>query len=175
MADGRAHDNADTASHTAANNWRKQPSEPVRNETVMRLRQSLISSRARNVALSLCSFVFATLCHAQTDMLVADFSDDAVLRFDGTTGEFLGTFASHPSLDGVASITYGSDGKLYVLGEFSLNVLRFDGLTGAFIDEFVSASDMGSVGLTDPGIHGVRTGWDSLHPAPHLKPTRRRL
>ena len=85
-------------------------------------------------------------------MLVADFSDDAVLRYDGTTGELIGTFASHPSLDGVASITYGSDGKLYVLGEFSLNVLRFDGLTGAFIDEFISPSDMGSVGLTDPGF-----------------------
>ena len=85
-------------------------------------------------------------------MLVAGFSADAVLRYDGTTGAFLGTFASHPSLDGVASITYGSDGKLYVLGEFSLNVLRFDGLTGAFIDEFISPSDMGSVGLTDPGF-----------------------
>jgi hypothetical protein len=43
----------------------------------------------------------------------------------------------------------GATEKLYVLGEFSLNVLRFDGLTGAFIDEFISPSDMGSVGLTD--------------------------
>jgi outer membrane protein assembly factor BamB len=119
---------------------------------MMHLRRPLISSRARNIALSLCSFVFAAICHAQTDMLVADFMDDAVLRYNGTTGEFLGTFASHASLDGVASITYGSDGKLYVLGEFSLNVLRFDGLTGAFIDEFISASEMGGVGLTDPGF-----------------------
>jgi WD40 repeat protein len=111
-----------------------------------------IPRRARLVWLGLLAFLFPAVGHAQTDMLVAGFSADAVLRYDGSTGAFIGTFASHPSLDGATSITYGSDGNLYVLGEFSQNVLRFDGLTGAFIDEFISPATMGMHGLTDPGF-----------------------
>ncbi|MCA1660055.1 MAG: PEP-CTERM sorting domain-containing protein [Verrucomicrobiaceae bacterium] len=95
----------------------------------------------------------AILCRGQsTDLLVAAFSADAVLRYDGSSGALVGTFASHPSLDGAASITYGPDGNLYVLGEFSRNVLRFDGFTGAFIDTFISGVAMTAVGLTDPGF-----------------------
>ena len=108
--------------------------------------------RVRLISLGLSTFLFVAPAPAQTDMLVAAFSADAVLRFDGTTGAFVSTFASHASLDGAASITYGSDGKLYVLGEFSHNVLRFDGLTGAFLDEFISPATMGSAGLGDPGF-----------------------
>ena len=108
--------------------------------------------RARLIALGLSAFLCAAATQAQTDMLVAAFSADAVLRYDGTTGAFVGTFASHPSLDGAASITYGSDGNLYVLGEFSNNVLRFDGLTGAFVDAFLPSGAMAGVGLSDPGF-----------------------
>ena len=111
-----------------------------------------VLSRVRLILFTLGTFFFAVEADAQTDMLVAAFSADAVLRYNGTTGAFVGTFASNPSLDGAASITYGSDGNLYVLGEFSKNVLRFNGVTGAFIDEFISPSEMGSVGLTDPGF-----------------------
>jgi hypothetical protein len=111
-----------------------------------------IPTGVRLISLGLGALFFAVTADAQTDMLVAAFSADAVLRYNGTTGAFVGTFASDPSLDGAASITYGSDGNLYVLGEFSRNVLRFDGVTGAFIDEFISPSAMSSVGLTDPGF-----------------------
>lgn len=111
-----------------------------------------VLSRARLVAFGLGTLLLVVRAQAQTDMLVAAFSADAVLRYNGTTGAFIGTFASSPLLDGAASITYGSDGNLYVLGEFSKNVLRFNGVTGAFIDEFISGTAMGSVGLTDPGF-----------------------
>src|SRR2546428_13823206 len=110
-----------------------------------------IFHRARLIALGLSAFLFTALDHGQTDMLVAGFSADAVLRYNGSTGAFVGTFASDPSLDGAASITYGSDGNLYVLGKFSNNVLRFDGLLGAFIDAFLPSGARATAGLTDPG------------------------
>jgi WD40 repeat protein len=88
---------------------------------------------------------------ARGDILVASMDADAVLRFTDA-GAPLGVFASHPSLDGAASIAYGPDGRLYVLGEFSHNLLRFDGATGAFIDTFISSAAMEAVGLGDPGF-----------------------
>ena len=85
------------------------------------------------------------------DLLVAVFSGDKVARYDGATGALIGTFASHPSMDGPAAMFYGADGNLYVLCEFSHNVLRFNGTTGAFIDEFISPATFGTVGVFDPG------------------------
>lgn len=96
------------------------------------------------------------------DLYVGSFSNSNVLRFDGTTGAFLGEFVprGRGGLDHAAGITFGPDGNLYVASggfcwpnEICGNnaVLRFQGPSGpapgAFIDTFVAK---GSGGLLVP-------------------------
>lgn len=60
-----------------------------------------------------------------------------VLRYDGSTGKFLGVFATGGQ-NGPVNLVFGPDGNLYVLnGNGSSEVLRFDGSTGKLIDVFV--------------------------------------
>jgi Tol biopolymer transport system component len=54
---------------------------------------------------------------------------NSVLRFDGTTGAFLGVFATTPA-SGIFDGTFGPDGHLYLLSNLG-RVLRFHGVTGA--------------------------------------------
>ena len=74
----------------------------------------------------------------------------SVLRFDGTTGEFIDVFVSPGSggLHGPRALVFGPDGNLYVNSNQPGpgSVLRYDGTTGAFIDPFVP---YGSGGLVD--------------------------
>jgi sugar lactone lactonase YvrE len=73
-----------------------------------------------------------------------------VLRYNGTTGAFLGQFAT-VGANGIAptDMAYGPDGNLYVTvqGAYADGVLRFNGQTGALIDNFVTP---GSGGLQNP-------------------------
>lgn len=73
-----------------------------------------------------------------------DGSDD-VLRFDGSTDAFIGTFVAAGSggLNGAEGMAFGPDGNLYVSSYNTNNVMRFDGSTGAFIDIFAT-------GVADP-------------------------
>ena len=88
---------------------------------------------------------------AYADLLVGSFSTDSVLRYDETTGAFVGVFASGSGLNSPIGLVSGPDGNLYVtsidvtstLG----SVLRYNGTTGAFIDAFVPS---GSGGLDAP-------------------------
>jgi sugar lactone lactonase YvrE len=66
--------------------------------------------------------------------------NSAVLRYDGKTGEFKGTFASGNGLVRPYGITFGPDGNLYVSSFKSDRILRFDGKTGKFIDVFASSN-----------------------------------
>jgi hypothetical protein len=73
---------------------------------------------------------------------------NSVLRFDGQSGEFLGTFCSVGGLGGFdRGMTFGPDGCLYVgrtdpAGPTTHGaILRFDGITGEFIDIFSSYSE----------------------------------
>jgi len=96
---------------------------------------------------------------AAGDLLVGNQNDDSgananILRFDGTTGDYVSTFVSTNSngLYDPEYMIYGPDGHLYVsLGnEGSTNensVLRFIGTTGAFDEVFVSPD---SGGLDEP-------------------------
>src|SRR5262249_53191253 len=91
------------------------------------------------------------------DLYVTSLLTDSILRYDGTTGAFLGEFVAGGSggLDYPAGLSFGPDGNLYVssvaLGEGNTAVLRFQGPSGrkpgAFIDTFVPP---GSGGLLAP-------------------------
>jgi DNA-binding beta-propeller fold protein YncE len=79
----------------------------------------------------------------------------SVLRYDGTTGAFLGSFAS-PIIGGPFGVVFGPDGNLYV-GTFA-SVQRFNGTTGAFIDVFASTGLAGSTGLAFGPDHNLYVG-----------------
>jgi DNA-binding beta-propeller fold protein YncE len=89
------------------------------------------------------------------DLYVVSTGTDSVLRYDGTTGEFLGAFVASGSggLVGPATMTFGPNGDLYVANLYSsdLSVKRFEGPSestpGAFVETFVPA---GSGGLRAP-------------------------
>lgn len=82
-------------------------------------------------------------------LLVSSHDNDAVLRYDGDTGVFLGAFVSAGAggLNGPTGLIIGPDGSLYVSSVNSDSVLRYDGQTGTFISAFV---DTGLGGLDEP-------------------------
>jgi sugar lactone lactonase YvrE len=75
--------------------------------------------------------------------------NSAVLRYDGNTGEFKGTFASGNGMVRPYGLTFGPDGNLYVSSFKSDRILRFNGETGQFIDVF-AASNGSPEGLNGP-------------------------
>jgi DNA-binding beta-propeller fold protein YncE len=100
------------------------------------------------------------------DLYVVSTGTNSVLRYDGTTGNFLGEFVAsgNGGLEGPVTMTFGPDGDLYVADFYStdLAVKRFEGPSGltpgAFIDTFVPA---GSGGLRAPS--GLIFGPDGNH------------
>jgi streptogramin lyase len=70
-------------------------------------------------------------------------SSGGVLRFSGTTGEFIDAFVSPGSggLTGPRGLVFGPDGNLYVnsIDPGPGPVLRYNGTTGDFMDVFVAA------------------------------------
>jgi DNA-binding beta-propeller fold protein YncE len=90
------------------------------------------------------------------DLYVVSFGTQSVLRFDGTTGAYLGEFVPSGSggLDGPALIAFGPGGDLFVSDFYSDDpaVIRYQGPSGqtpgAFIDQFVPP---GSGDLQVPG------------------------
>ncbi len=79
---------------------------------------------------------------------------NAVGRFNGTTGAFMGQFTPASYIEGVRDMVFHG-GYLYVASEYNNEVLRFDGTTGAFVNVFVTA---GSGGISGP--HGMTFGPD---------------
>ena len=84
---------------------------------------------------------------------------DAILKYDGVTGAFLGNFVTSKAggLADPVGLTFGPDGNLYVASEDGPEtpgptrgngqVLKFNGTTGAFISVFVPEN---SGGLSGP-------------------------
>ncbi len=76
-----------------------------------------------------------------------------VLRYDGTTGEFIDEFVPSGQLIMPHAVTFGPDSNLYI-GEQTVesmgSIARFNGVTGEFIDYFVAP---GSGGLGHPLAH----------------------
>jgi DNA-binding beta-propeller fold protein YncE len=64
---------------------------------------------------------------------------NAVLRYDGASGNFMDVFARGP-LDPFG-LVFGTDGYLYATGTNSSNIVRFDGTSGEFIDVLASNSE----------------------------------
>jgi len=90
------------------------------------------------------------------DIYVASEESNAVLRYAGASGEYLGRFVwddpgtpedETGGLEGPGAVLFGADGMLYVSSFDSDAVLRYDGATGAFVDVFVAE---GAGGLDGP-------------------------
>jgi sugar lactone lactonase YvrE len=71
---------------------------------------------------------------------------NAIQRFNGTTGAFLGTFVPAGTINGVRDIVF-QNGYMFVSGEGSSEVFKFDATTGAYLGVFASGNINGSFGL----------------------------
>lgn len=71
-------------------------------------------------------------------LLVSDYRANAIFRYDGVTGEFLGTFAagSEQRVDRPAGVRLGPDGQLYTAGFGRGDVVRYEVPTGRMMDVF---------------------------------------
>ncbi len=81
---------------------------------------------------------------AKADLIVSSYFTNSVLRYDTTTGAFLGTFASGGGLDGPVDQTFGPDGNFYVTSFNSRSVLSYNGLNGTFVNVFIPTGGGGS-------------------------------
>jgi DNA-binding beta-propeller fold protein YncE len=73
---------------------------------------------------------------------------NTIERYNGTTGAFMGTFASGP-INGVRTIVFRG-AYMYVASEYTNQVLQYNATTGAYVGVFVAA---GSGGINGP--HGM--------------------
>ena len=94
----------------------------------------------------------------QSVLYVSNSGTNSILRYNASTGAFIGTFVPSGSggLQWPEGISFGPDGNLYVSSFSSDSILRYNGRTGTFIDTFVS---VGSGGLNGP--HGLAFGPDN--------------
>lgn len=75
-------------------------------------------------------------------LYVASRGSDAVLRFDGTSGQFIDAFGQPSAASDLfhpTDVAFGPDGHLYV-STLSKKIQRYDGTSGQFIDDFVPAT-----------------------------------
>lgn len=89
------------------------------------------------------------------NLYVGSHGTNQVLKYDGTTGAFLGTFVNNVDSPAAEGLTFRPDGKLYVLSRVTAQVQRFDATTGAFLDVFIPS---GSGGLSE--ARGMTVGPD---------------
>ena len=74
------------------------------------------------------------------DLYLAGQNSDKVYLYDGSSGTFLGDFATNPAND-TYNVIWGPDANMYVSSFQTNEIDRFDGTTGAFIDVFVPSID----------------------------------
>jgi uncharacterized repeat protein (TIGR01451 family) len=76
------------------------------------------------------------------DLLVNSHNSGQILRYDGTTGAYIGVFSNGSDISPIASmaphmtIKYGPDGAVWVADHSNNRILRFDATTGAFLSVF---------------------------------------
>jgi DNA-binding beta-propeller fold protein YncE len=78
---------------------------------------------------------------------------NTIQRYNGTTGAFMGTFATGP-INGVRDIVF-HNGSMYVASEGTNQILQYNATTGAYVGVFVAA---GSGGISGP--YGMTFGPD---------------
>jgi len=85
------------------------------------------------------------------NIYVANTDNSNVLKFNGTTGAFMGKFVTDGSggLNGPRGVAFGPNGNLFVTSQSSNQVMEYDGTTGAFIAVFVNitSGDPGALSL----------------------------
>jgi DNA-binding beta-propeller fold protein YncE len=85
------------------------------------------------------------------NVYVANTDNSNVLKFNGTTGAFMGKFVTDGSggLNGPRGVAFGPNGNLFVTSQSSNQVMEYDGTTGAFIAVFVNitSGDPGALSL----------------------------
>jgi WD40 repeat protein len=86
------------------------------------------------------------------DLLVCSHGNDSVLRYDGTTGEFLDAFvpSGYGGLYGPHGLAFTPSGNLLVASSPASSVLQYDQMTGAYLGDFVPSGSGGLDGA--PGI-----------------------
>ncbi len=84
-----------------------------------------------------------------SDILAACWSTNSVVRFDGQTGNFEGTFTIGGPLRLPSGLDFGPDGNLYVSSFYWDTVLEYDGATGQFIGTFIPE---GLGGMNQPAL-----------------------
>jgi hypothetical protein len=101
------------------------------------------------------SSIFSSAFGPNGDLYLADYPNDRILRYDGSTGAFLNVFVA--SVDNPFGITFGNDGNFYALTSITAgrHILKYNGTTGAFISTLVASNNNISSGfylLTAPDI-----------------------
>ena len=92
--------------------------------------------------LSLVALTLTAVGQVRADLFVGSGATNQILRYDGTTGAFLGVFASGGGLSLPDAHLFGPDGNLYVSSSHTDNVLRYSGTTGAFLGVFASGGGL---------------------------------
>src|SRR5438067_816492 len=71
------------------------------------------------------------------ELFVSSRNTNQIIRYNGTTGDFIDAFAIGSAGGALNGLTFGPDGNLYVGDELGNNVKRYNGSTGAFINDFI--------------------------------------
>jgi len=117
--------------------------DSARREQYCQLTFEPLEQRTMLTTLFLLAFTLGGMSSsAQADLLVSSNLTNEVLRYEETTGGFLGVFASGSGLSGPSGLVFGPDNNLYVGSLNTNDVLRYDGTTGAFIDVFTSGGGL---------------------------------
>src|ERR1044072_4845588 len=107
----------------------------------------------RRVSLVLWAMSACGIAAAAGDLFVSSEGNNAIKRFDGLTGAYVGDFvaANSGGLTKPEGIRFGADGNLYVSSSSTNEVLRYNGSTGAFMGGFASGG-----GCNRPGRLSLR-------------------
>ena len=73
---------------------------------------------------------------------VVSHNTNAVLRYNGSSGEFIDVFADGGDPNGPLYLTFSHDGShLFVSSVNDHRVLRYNSTTGEYVDDFVPSGD----------------------------------
>jgi hypothetical protein len=82
-------------------------------------------------------FIASTAPSFATELLVCDASHGAILRFDASSGTYLGALVSDPNLF-LTAMTFDSSGYLYLSCYNSNSIRRYNAKTGVFLGTFAT-------------------------------------